>query len=185
MLAKQYTTDSGHIAIQLEEAVDISPEQSESILAVYPRRGTAKASLEILQKTYDLCPKLLGLEKAKAGCFSQQLGKCKGACIGKEDPESYNQRVKTAFGRQRIQQWPFAGAVTIQDVTSPVFSGIVVDKWCVLAHYHQEEGCDPVITPASKRFDLDAYKILQSHIAQHRARLKITPISAQELQVFC
>jgi len=185
LLARQSITDSGHVSVQLEEAVEISPEDSNNILAVYPRRGTAKSSLEILQKTYDLCPKLLGLEKATGSCFSYQLNKCKGACIGKEDADSYNQRLITAFERQRIQSWPFAGAITIEDVTSPMCSGIVVDQWCVLAHYRQEEDCDPVVTAGSKKFDLDSYKILQSHLTQYRDRLKIRPISPQELQAFC
>jgi len=185
VIARQETGPSGHMTIQLEEAADISLEQTASVLAVYPRRGTAKASLEILQKTYDLCPKLLGLEKAKSSCFSYQLNKCKGACIDKERAADYNQRLTTAFDRLRIQQWPFSGAVTIQDVTSPLHSGIVVDQWCVLAHFRQEEGCDPTITPGSKKFDLDSYKILQSYLAQHQNRLKIQPVSPQDLQVFC
>lgn len=184
LLARQAPTEHGHIAVQLEEATDISPENSATVLAVYPRRGTAKAMLEILQKTYDLCPKLMGLEKADGACFSYQLKKCKGACTGLEAADSYNQRLLTAFDRQRIQSWPFGGAITIEDMTSEVQSGIVVDQWCVLAHYRQEENCDPIITPANKRFDLDAYKILQSHLAQHRERLKITVLTPDQLQVF-
>lgn len=185
LVARQATTAYGHHTISIEEADEISPETSHQILAVYPRRGAAKQSLETLQKTYDLCPKLLGLEKSKTSCFLYQLHKCKGACIGKEPAETYNQRLATAFETLRIEQWPFTGAVLIKDMTSGAQSGVVVDQWCVVAQYAQEEDCDPVVTLHEKHFDLDAYKIVRSYLAQKRPFLKITPISLQALHSFC
>ena len=151
----------------------------------YPRRSAAKQSLETLQKTYDLCPKLLGLEKSKTSCFSYQLHKCRGACINQEPPELYNQRVSVAFEKLRIDAWPYEGAVLIKDVTSPVHSGIVIDQWCVVAEYQQDEACDPVVRMSTKHFDLDAYKIVRSYLAQKKRQLQITPVSLRELQTFC
>lgn len=45
-----------------------------------------------------LCPKLARLENSAQACFSYQLKRCKGACIGKESSEHYNVRVQEALG---------------------------------------------------------------------------------------
>jgi DNA polymerase III subunit epsilon len=47
-------------------------------------------------KTFDLCPKLSGLQLAKGLCFSHQSGSCKGACQGVEGMKKYNKRVQKA-----------------------------------------------------------------------------------------
>jgi DNA polymerase-3 subunit epsilon len=41
---------------------------------------------------YSLCQKLSGLYPSDASCFHYEIGACKGACIGKESPDLYNQR---------------------------------------------------------------------------------------------
>jgi DNA polymerase III subunit epsilon len=184
LLARRLENDTGHYQVVLEEANEILPEESNAILAVYPRRGAAKESLEYLQKTYDLCPKLLGLEKTKGACFSKQLHKCRGACVNQESPEHYNQRLAIAFQNLRIEQWPFKSAVAIKDLASPLQSGIIVDQWCVVAQFRQDEDCEPVIKTLAKHFDLDAYKILRSYLQQKRAQLHIVPVSLQELAGF-
>jgi len=184
LLARRVENEAGYYAVQLEEANQILPEESGTILAVYPRRGMATESLETMQKTYDLCPKLLGLEKSKGACFSHQLHKCRGACVGEEPPIMYNQRLATAFQNRRIEQWPFKGAVAIKDLASPLQSGIIVDQWCVVAQFKQEADCEPVIKTLTKHFDLDAYKILRAYLQQKRAQLHIVPVSLQELQGF-
>lgn len=184
LLARRTINETGHFCVQLEEANQILPEESGDILAVYPRRGMAKESLENIQKTYDLCPKLLGLEKANGACFSRQLHKCRGACVDAEPAALYNQRLTVAFQNRRIEQWPFKGAVAIKDLASPLQTGIIVDQWCVVAQFKQEEDCDPVIKTLTKHFDLDAYKILRSYLQQKRTQLHITPISLHELSSF-
>ncbi|WP_210489004.1 exonuclease domain-containing protein [Rufibacter aurantiacus] len=42
---------------------------------------------------YNLCQKLCDLYKTNGPCFDYQVHQCKGACVGKESPEEYNQRV--------------------------------------------------------------------------------------------
>jgi len=44
--------------------------------------------------TFELCPKLSGMQKSNEACFDHKIQKCKGACCGQEDAESYNERVK-------------------------------------------------------------------------------------------
>ncbi|HEY3404528.1 MAG TPA: exonuclease domain-containing protein [Ohtaekwangia sp.] len=53
-------------------------------------------------RTFDLCPKLCGLQVAKGLCFNYQTGECHGACEGVESAKKYNKRALKAieaFGR--------------------------------------------------------------------------------------
>jgi DNA polymerase-3 subunit epsilon len=183
MLARGSLDERGYISVQLEEASQIEPEHASDILAVYPRRGRAKDSLNEMVRTYELCPKLLGLEKGKAACFLYQLHKCRGACVGEESAEAYNARLFDVFSRQRIQAWPYQGAVLVKEVDDSLGSdhGIIVDQWCVIAELTQEPYCEPVIHSHNRVFDLDTYKILQSFMSHKLPRLKIQPLSSLEL----
>ena len=183
LLARQNSTPEGYQAISLEEATSIEPESASDIVAVYPRRSAARQSLEIIVKTYDLCPKLMGMEKSKGSCFAYQLRKCRGACVGKEPAQAYNLRLQEAFSRQRIQAWPYRGAVLIEEKMSPEFHGIVVDQWCVMAEIRQDEYCEPVVEAQTKHFDLDTYKILQQFLTSKLDKLKIQPIDLAQLQL--
>jgi DNA polymerase-3 subunit epsilon len=187
LLAKQVADDSGYCHVELEDAHQIEPDDLADTLAVYTFRGKAKSSLEGLQKLYELCPKLLGLEKSKSACFLYQLHKCRGACAGKETAEAYNQRVTLAFERQRIQDWPFSSPVLLQekpkDGSLPT-SGIVVDQWCVVAEVQQEAYCEPEVRRHRKSFDLDTYKILQSFLETKLDKLHVQPLSTQQLLQF-
>jgi DNA polymerase III subunit epsilon len=45
-------------------------------------------------RTFDLCPKLSGLQVAKGLCFDYQTGECHGACMNIETSKKYNKRVE-------------------------------------------------------------------------------------------
>ncbi|WP_288763650.1 exonuclease domain-containing protein [uncultured Weeksella sp.] len=72
--------------------------KAEPILT-FARKETA---LEFLQKVtleYNLCPKINLLQPSSASCFSYEMGQCKGACIRKENPKTYNERVEALVNR--------------------------------------------------------------------------------------
>lgn len=48
-------------------------------------------------RTYNLCPKLCGLQVAKGLCFNYQTGECRGACLCLECQEDYNTRIREAI----------------------------------------------------------------------------------------
>jgi DNA polymerase III subunit epsilon len=48
-------------------------------------------------RTYDLCPKLCGLQITQGLCFNYQTGECKGACMCIETVRKYNRRVEKAI----------------------------------------------------------------------------------------
>lgn len=187
-IARARPDDEGYLRVTLEEASGISPDDLGSVLAVYDRRSRAKSSLLSMQKTYDLCPKFLGLEKPRGACFLSQLGKCRGSCAGRETTDLYNARLQIAFEQQRIREWPYQGAVLVQekwgDMGSNTSSGIIVDQWCVIGEVHQEADCEPDIQTRGKAFDLDTYKILQQFLTTKLSRLTIQPLSATEFTQF-
>lgn len=51
---------------------------------------------EMVEK-FELCQKLCGLYETDGACFHYGIKQCRGACIGKEAPESYNRRVEAAI----------------------------------------------------------------------------------------
>jgi DNA polymerase-3 subunit epsilon len=181
LLARQTYNETGHITIALEEANRIDPDEASSILAVYPRRSSAKSSLETLRMTFDLCPKLLGLEKTTGACFQYQLHKCRGACVGKEPSTLYNERLLTAFEHQRIRAWPYKGAILIEERGSgDTTHSIIVDKWCVLGEVTQEQYCEPIVSLMDKQFDLDTYKILQSYLIHNIRQINVRPLNFRD-----
>jgi DNA polymerase III subunit epsilon len=65
-------------------------------VSVFTSKEKAKSKLGYLVETYTLCQKLSGLYDTEGACFHYQVGMCKGACIGKESNEDYNERAAKA-----------------------------------------------------------------------------------------
>lgn len=62
-------------------------------LARFNSKGNAWNFLWEKVRTFNLCPKLAGLQLAKGLCFEFQTGVCHGACMGVESVSEYNNRV--------------------------------------------------------------------------------------------
>jgi len=59
--------------------------------------------LEYCQVHFELCKKLIGLYPTKSACFNYQIKECKGACIGIESADDYNQRVEAVFNKLEFE----------------------------------------------------------------------------------
>lgn len=66
-------------------------------LITFSSKGDAWNFMWEKVKTFDLCPKLSGLQLAKGLCFSHQSGACKGACQEVESVKKYNKRTQKAI----------------------------------------------------------------------------------------
>lgn len=172
---KKQLNDHGYIVLSLAQLTMADVPNYPDIVALHPRRSSAKDSLLTTVKTYDLCPKLCGLESPRGACFAYQLGKCRGACIGKESAESYNRRVDAAYSGRSIDDWPYAGPVTIQEKLSPYMTGYIVNNWIIEGVITAEPDSEPTVTRYTREFDLDAYAILRSYLLRHANRLTIQP----------
>jgi len=171
------TDASGYTVLALEElSMDELPERSQ-IVAMHPRRSAARASLDRHIKTFELCPKLCGIERGKGPCFAYQFGKCRGACVGAELPSNYNARVEIAYQGRGVEAWPHDGAVLIveRDDESGEQTGFVVDNWIIRAKLQYLPDMDVITEPYQELFDLDAYTILRNYLLTRGERVTITP----------
>lgn len=141
---------------------------------VYATQRKAKEALLRHQHIFSICPKMLGLEKGKGACFQYHLGRCQGACIGKESADTHNKRLGVALAHSKLDSWPYESAVIIKDSAK---SGIVVDRWCVVGKaVFAPSGLK--VEKVKKLFDLDTYKILRSFVFSKKSKVKIMPYTS-------
>jgi len=136
----------------------------DAVYGVYSSRVKAKKRLEEITRGFELCPKLMGLEKTTGACFSYSLGRCKGACIGKESPELYNRRFELALEHTHLESWPFDQAITIP--VNAKGERAIINNW-MMRGYVDESG-DHLYDADEPSFDMDEYKIIRRFIRENR-----------------
>ena len=171
---ERITDQNGYHHIQRRELAPEAIPDASNLLAMFERRSGAKRSLETAVDTFDLCPKLCGLEKTNGACFRYQLGRCQGACIGQESSERYNLRVDAAYSEKNVAEWPYSGQIILSEQhTTQDSTAFVVDRWIIRGLIHHQPGSDPHYETYSDVFDHDAYQILRSFMLRHPGRLRI------------
>jgi DNA polymerase-3 subunit epsilon len=81
--------ENGYLNLRLEKADGRKKE-----ITAYTSLQEGKNALFRITEKYNLCQKLNGLYETQNGCFQYKIKECKGACLGKETPEEYNERVE-------------------------------------------------------------------------------------------
>ena len=162
--------EDGYTTIGVENKELDDETELETIYGVYTSRMKAKARLESLAKTFQLCPKLVGLETAKGACFRYQLGLCKGACIGKESAELYNRRVEYALERSKIEAWPFKGELSVAISET---KALIIDQWVVKGYITAFDDGTTHLERIANGFDMDTYKIIRSYLRAHKDRIQL------------
>jgi DNA polymerase-3 subunit epsilon len=110
----------------------------------------------------------MGIEKTKGACFSYSLGRCKGACVGKESPELYNRRFEIALEHTKIANWPFKGAVSLP--VNEEGEQVIIDRW-IIQGFQNNDG-ELIINDIEPNFDVDEYKIIYRFIKQNKQQLR-------------
>lgn len=87
-----HTDERGYIRFSYRRSND-----NEIPLSLFTSRDRARSNLEKLINDYSLCQKLSGMYESAGPCFHRQVGLCRGACCGEEDPASYNERASRAL----------------------------------------------------------------------------------------
>lgn len=169
VLVKQ-ENEEGYTAISIESRELDQETELHTIYGVYTSRMKAKARLESLMKTFQLCPKLLGLETGKGACFRSHLGLCKGACVGKEPAKLYNRRVEYALERSKIEAWPFKGELSVAISQT---KALIIDQWVVKGYITALEDGTTFLERVTNGFDIDTYKIIRSYLRTHKANITL------------
>lgn len=161
-------TDDGYSSLAIKSGNIDNETDLSSIYGMYGTRTKAKTTVEEITRTFQLCPKLMGIEKTKTACFSYSLGRCKGACIGEESPELYNRRFEIALEHTKIANWPFEGAVTLP--VNNEGEQVIINKW-IIQGFQNSDG-ELIINDIEPNFDVDEYKIIYRFIKQNKQQLR-------------
>ena len=143
---------------------DINPEELGVLYGTFKSKHQAVETLRNIAQAHMLCPRLIGLETwAKGACFSSQISHCKGACCGKETPETHYVRLQMALNAHKLKTWPFAGKIAIKERNSENDKTQihVFHHWTYFGTAENDQELEDISqTPVKLQFDLDTYKLL-------------------------
>jgi len=152
----------GRVKLELEQFTHESFAQRSQVIyyGIYKTMRAAKAAMMTLAERERLCLQVLGLERGRAACFRSQIGKCAGACDGRESVGDMMSRLLGALLPLCLDLWPYAEPVQLQEG----------ELWHVLYQW-QSFGASPIKLSQSQlkrwlgrapvRFDKDEYLIIR------------------------
>ena len=143
---------------------------------VFHSEKDARKALSDIARAHGLCLKVLGLEDGAGSCFAYQIGKCRGACAGKEPLILHNTRLQLALSALKLRSWPFPGRVALRERDPrggmpEWMQGTdlhVVDRWAYLGTARTEDELAELgARESSAAFDVDVYRILMRYFAKN------------------
>jgi DNA polymerase III subunit epsilon len=156
-------------AIDSVERVDLL-----QCFGVFQSEKDARKALADIARVRHLCLKVLGFEEGAGSCFAYQVGKCKGACVGKEPLILHNTRLQLALSSLKLKAWPFPGRIALRerDPRGGAFARgaelHVLDHWTYLGTARDDEQLAELRTLDSNiAFDVDVYRILLRFFARN------------------
>ena len=144
--------------------LDADVLRTGNAFGAYRAARDARRALEGLAREHQWCFKLLGLETGPGSCFGLQVGRCKGACVGKEPAALHMARVKIGLLPLRLKAWPHEGPMLLREGAGERTQYHVIDGWQHLATFDGDDA-DAIKHLGGKfrgradRFDIDAYRI--------------------------
>jgi DNA polymerase-3 subunit epsilon len=152
--------------VHIAPVAELEPESIASCFGLFRSRKDAQKALVDIARAHKLCLKVLELEPGEGSCFAYQLGKCRGACTGKEPLLLHATRLKLALASLKLKAWPFPGRIALRERGADVH---VLESWSYLGTAHSDEELAALATlPARPRFDPDVYRILVRFLADQR-----------------
>jgi DNA polymerase III subunit epsilon len=168
------TGSSGGVEPVAIDSVDM--EDLRRCFGVFHSEKDARKALLDIARAHQLCLKVLGFEDSAGSCFAFQVGKCRGACIGREPLILHNTRVKLALSSLKLKSWPFPGRIALRERDSRGYGseGVpgadlhVIDHWTYLGTARSDEELAALSAKeGSVSFDVDVYRILVRYFSNH------------------
>ena len=155
------STDCGNLP-EVVDSKSVNLGETAGLYGLFSSDHAAKARLKELAQQHRLCMSVLGLEKTSArGCFGLQVKTCLGACVGKEDRHTHDQRLLSALVDSQVEVWPFSGPIDVIEESSGWVQRHRVNNWCYLGTRCSKVGTASKLNAFKQNdFDLDSYKIL-------------------------
>jgi DNA polymerase-3 subunit epsilon len=164
-------------AIELLRIEALEARELAQCFGVFRSEKDARKALIDLAQAHELCLKTLGLEEGTGSCLRLQVGKCRGACVGREPMLLHDMRVRMALSSLKIKSWPFAGRIALRERSLDSEEFHVLEHWAYLGSARCEEELAALSArdhlergPASRAaaaFDADVYKILVRYFSTH------------------
>ncbi len=151
--------EAGKPQVVYAREVDFSHQQH--LYGLFANRRAALQALQTIADEHRLCYGILGLEPLSRGraCFRSALGRCAGACCGKESVEDHNQRLRAQMSKLQLVCWPWAGPVALEERGPDMVQYHIIHNWLWLGAVDSLAQAAKLTTlPAG--FDHDGYKIL-------------------------
>lgn len=150
---------------------DVAAGQAHDLYGLFSSVHAAQSKLRDLADQHRLCLGLLGLEKISArGCFGLQVKTCLGACVGKEDRQAHDQRLRAALLDLKVHAWPFPGPVDLVEQRGDWVQRHRIQDWRYLGTWCSK--AKQLHTHAQADFDLDTYKILVKPVMMGTVRIE-------------
>jgi DNA polymerase-3 subunit epsilon len=148
-------------------AADFDLAQLGACYGPFGSRTSVRRFLAALAGEHGLCLKTIGIEGRRraiddgAPCFSRQLGKCRGACVGVEPREEHANRLREALAPWLLPAWPRSGAIALVERNAERFreDWHVFDRWCWLGTVHSIDAALELAGSAERRFEADAARL--------------------------
>lgn len=158
-------TDGGYSTLTVKSGQIDNDTDLAAVYGVYPTRTKAKVRILELTRTFELCPKLMGIETGKGACFSYSLGRCRGACVGEESAELYNRRFELALEHHKVAAWPYQSPVAVP--INQQGERVVIDNW-IIRGYLNADG-EQMYSAVESTFDVDEYKIIRRFLRENKS----------------
>ncbi len=173
--------DAATHGVELRAIADVDVADLTECFGVFHSQKDGRKALTDIARAHSLCLKVLGLEAGDlatvsrrdktlaiewhaASCFAYQMGKCRGACVGKEPLLLHNTRLRMALSAMKLKVWPFPGRVALKEGRSEYH---VLDRWVYLGTARSDEELADLAGTEAAAFDVDVYRILVRHFAKN------------------
>ena len=147
-------------------AATVPPDAFGRVYGPFGSRSSARRMLSDLAAEHGLCMKVLKLEgRRRSGddspCFSYQLHRCRGACVGAEPLAEHAERLRDLLAPWLLPPWPHDGAVALVERNADRFREDVhvFDRWCWLGSVKTLEAAQALAQTAPRAFEADAARL--------------------------
>lgn len=160
---------NGHLKAVLARPDDLFFAHDPGLYGLFNNARAANQALHAIAAEHGLCPVLLGLDKGQpdAPCFASQVGKCAGACCGRESLAAHDARVLQVMQGLQLQAWPWAGAIGIREGDHTH----VVHGWAYIGSASDQAGIADLAARGQPRFDRDVYQLLHKRLPKLKRQL--------------